>query len=387
MVNHALVVALVAITGCQSMAEFATTTDTGPPDARTPDARTPDASTPDAGTPDASTPDGEVLACLGTQLLTICITPSALTSVTISAPLIIDTDKMDMCTAIGKYCVIAATTLTINAALRATGTKPLVLLASDSIIVNQLIDVGSHRVPAEFIGAGADPVFCPVGALPGTSAGGAGGSFAGTGGSGGAGGDGGSGGLPASATTPITAFRGGCRGQDGNGPGKGVGGHGGGAVYLIAGNRISITGPGINAAGEGGTGGAVIANVSGGGGGGVGGMIGLDAPTITCTGLILANGGGGGQGSGTINPGANGLDPAGINAASGGTSALGGSGCGGNGGNGSSGIVGGSGASGGAFQCGAPGGGGGGGGGGGAGIVKAPATADLGTQLSPMATP
>ena len=373
MVKHALVVALVAITGCRSMAEFAPATDT---------------ESPDAGTPDASASGGEVLDCFGTQLLKVCITPSSLTGVTISAPLTINTDNMEMCTAIGKYCVVVATTLTINAALRATGTKPLVLLASDSILVNQLIDVGSHRSPTESIGAGADPVTCLAGALPGTSAGGAGGSFAGTGGSGGAGGDGGSGGLPASATTPIPALRGGCRGQDGDGPGKGVGGHGGGAVYLIAGNRISITGPGINAAGEGGTGGAVVNVMSGGGGGGAGGMIGLDAPTITCTGLILANGGGGGQGSGTIVPGATGSDPAGINAASGGThDQPEGSGCGGDGGSGSSGTVGGSGAGGGAFRCGAPGGGGGGGGGGGAGIIKAPATANLGAQLSPSATP
>lgn len=381
MVNHALAIALVAITGCQSMAEFAPAADPAP------DAGRPDAGTPDAGAPDASAPGGEVLDCFGTQLLKICVPPSSLTGVTISAPLTINTDTMELCTAIGKYCVIAASTLTINAALRATGTKPLVLLASDSILVNQLIDVGSHRLPTEFIGAGADPVTCLAGALPGTSAGGAGGSFAGAGGSGGAGGDGGAGGLPASATTPIPAVRGGCRGQDGNGPGKGVGGHGGGAVYLIAGNRISITGPGINAAGEGGTGGVVIGNaMSGGGGGGAGGMIGLDAPTITSTGLILANGGGGGQGSGTSFPGAPGSDPAGINAASGGThDQPEGSGCGGDGGSGSSGIVGGSGAGGGAFRCGAPGGGGGSGGGG-AGIIKAPATANLGTQLSPAAT-
>jgi len=373
MVKHALVVALVAITGCRPMAEFASATDAEPPD---------------ASMPDVSTSGGEVLACIGTPLLKICMTPSSLTRVTISASLTIDTDNMELCTAIGKYCVIAATTLMINATLRATGTKPLVLLASDSIIVSQLIDVGSHRLPTEFIGAGADPVTCLAGALPGTSAGGAGGSFAGTGGGGGAGGDGGSGGLPASATAPITTFRGGCRGQDGNGPGKGVGGHGGGAVYLIAGNRISITGPGINAAGEGGTGGVVVGNaMSGGGGGGAGGMIGLDAPTITGTGLILANGGGGGQGSGTVVPGATGSDPTGINAASGGTANSGGSGCGGDGGNGSSGIAGGSGTSGGMFQCGAPGGGGGGGGGGAAGIIKAPATANLGTQLSPAVTP
>jgi hypothetical protein len=359
MVNRALVAALIMIAGCQSMSEFAPATD-----------------------PDASTPDADPFACLGTELLNICIMPASLSELTISEAMTIDTDNPQMCTATGRYCVVAATTLRVNATLRATGAKPLVLLARDAILVNQLIDVGSHRLPAEFVGAGADPVACLAGAQPSTSGGGAGGSFAGAGGNGGSGGAGAAGGLPARATTPITAFRGGCAGQDGNGAGKGTGGHGGGAVYLIAGNRIDITGPGINAVGEGGTGGAVIANSpSGGGGGGSGGMIGLDAPTITCTGLILANGGGGGQGSGTSNTGAAGSDPTGIGAAGGGT---GGSVFGGTGGNGSFGAAGGSGANGSiALSVGA----GGGGGGGAAGIVKARATADLGAQLSPLATP
>jgi len=361
-VKRTLIAALFMTAGCQSISEFAPATDTEHPD--------------------AGTPDTDTLACLGTQLLNICVTPAALSEVTISESTTIDTDNPQMCTTTGRYCVIAATTLTVNATLRATGAKPLVLLASDAIIVNELIDVGSHRVPGEFIGAGADPGACPAGTQPGTSGGAAGGSFAGAGGDGGAGGGGAAGGLPASAATPIAEFRGGCPGQGGSGAGQGAGGHGGGAVYLIAGNRIDITGPGINAVGEGGAGGAVIANnPSGGGGGGSGGMIGLDAPTITCTGLILASGGGGGQGSGTINTGAAGSDPTGIGAAVGGS---GGSQLGGTGGNGSSGAAGGSGATGSiALSVGA----GGGGGGGGAGIVKAPATANLGAQLSPLATP
>lgn len=120
------------------------------------------------------------------------------------------------------------------------------LLASDAIIVSQLVDVGSHRLPVESVGAGAVSLDCIAGAPPGSHGGGTGGSFAGVGGYGGAGGGGASGGLPASVTPSIAALRGGCRGQDGDGDGKGTGGHGGGAVYLIAGNRIDISGPGID---------------------------------------------------------------------------------------------------------------------------------------------
>lgn len=367
MVKHAFIALLTVATGCHAMPEFSAPTES---------------ELPDAGTPDATRdPAGPV--SFGKELMDVCMAPASLTPVTFPAPVTIDTSNPLICTVCGPYCVIAGTTLTVNATLRATGTRPLVLLASNSIIVNQLIDVGSHRLPAESLGAGADPVACLAGAPPGTNGGGAGGSFAGSGGMGGA--ADGPGGVPASAATPFAPLRGGCRGQDGNGTGKGTGGHGGGAVYLVAGSRIDITGPGINAAGEGGTGGAVVSGVpSGGGAGGSGGMIGLDAPTITCTGLLLASGGGGGQGSGTSATGSTGLDPTGVNAAGGGTPAMRGSACGGNGGDGSSGLAAGAGASAGAPVC--PGAGAGGGGGG-AGIIKAPVTLAAGTPMSPSATP
>ena len=282
------------------------------------------------------------------------------------------------------YCVLAANTITINAPLRATGTKPLVLLAVDSINVANNIDVGSHRMGtmdsngagAELTGSSRCNAGTPPGAATNGSGGGAGGSFLGAGGNGGVGGGGGSLGQHGLATTLGTVLRGGCPGQDGAGTGHGARGNGGGAVFLIAGNRITVGGM-INAGGEGGAG-AAANTADGGGGGGAGGLIGFDATTITVTGTLIANGGGGGEGS-SNNSGNNGSDVSLTTAAPGGAN---GSGPGGNGGDGSSGAASGPGVVG---QDGTNGGGGGGGGGG-AGLIKGP-PASLGTKLSPAATP
>src|SRR5438046_2495943 len=192
------------------------------------------------------------------------------------------------------------------ALLAACGYPPLPRVTGDDV-------GGADDYPAtpELGGAGADAVGgCAAGTPAGTRAGGAGGSFTGKGGNGGIAPGGGNGGQSVNGNATVTTLRGGCSGQDGNGNGKGTGGHGGGAVYLIAGNRIDITGPGINAAGEGGAPGDGVMNVSSGaGGGGSGGMIGFDAQTMTCSSLILANGGGGGEGSGIATTGAPGSDP------------------------------------------------------------------------------
>jgi hypothetical protein len=329
--------------------------------------------------------DGSVdsQTCFGTGLLRICLASAPTQSLTISSATTIDTTDSPMCAAVtsgGDYCVLAGTTITIDGKVRATGTRPLVLIASDSITTGTQIDVGSHRAVTPETGAGADPSSCAPGTAPTTGGGGAGGSFTGLGGTGGNGaGAASGGGVPGVVAAAITELRGGCPGQDGQSGtanDKGIRGHGGGAVFLIAGNRIAVGG-GINAAGEGGTAGAK--NTSGGGGGGAGGMIGFDAPTITITSLILANGGGGGEGSGTgTNAGAPGTDPTAIGPAAGGG---GSSATGGDGGDGSAGAAAGVGA------AGNSGTGGGGGGGGGAGLVKAPTTATLGTQVSPLATP
>lgn len=279
-------------------------------------------------------------------------------------------------------CVIAADTITINAPLRATGVRPLVLVAADSISVAMAmsIDVGSHRMPAESLGAGFDPDGCNAGTPPttsgGTSGGGAGGSFIGAGGDGGSGAGGGTGGIHGTVPGIGTILGGGCPGQDGAGGGKGARGHGGGAVLLIAGNMITVDGT-IEAGGEGGAG--AFGNFSGGGGGGAGGMIGLYASSIIVnpTAILIANGGGGGEGSTSNTAGMAGADSTSTDAALGGSSST----FGGNGGTGSVGA-GGRGTTGMDGQV----NGGGGGGGGGAGLIKG-ATASLGNKVSPAATP
>jgi hypothetical protein len=304
---------------------------------------------------DAAPPD----VCFGTAPFTICLAAAPTDPLTISNTTTIDTTNSPLCAQTlsggSNYCVIAATSISIDATLRATGPTPLVLLARDTITANAMIDVGSHRGAIPEAGAGADPVTCDTGTAPTTtnetSGGGAGGSFLGLGGAGGTSVFGDAGGTPGPAASAISELRGGCPGQDGQGSTPGLGGHGGGAVYLIAGSTITIIGH-VNAAGEGGGGGinCDVFPISAGGGGGAGGMIGFDAPTVVGSGLILANGGGGGGGCERSFAGEPGADPTAITAAIGG---LGGRGNGGAGGNGSAGTAAGPGAAGGNGTCGA----------------------------------
>lgn len=336
--------------------------------------------------------------CFGTDPFMICLAALPTAPLSISLPTTIDTTNSPMCVATTSsgsagYCVVAATTIAITQRLRGIGSKPLVLLATDSITVsgsNGWIDVGNHRGDAD-LGAGADPAACLAGTGPDDSSGGAGGSFTGTGGSGGSlAGFEGLGGQAAPGSTNITGLQGGCAGQ--GGVGGASGGRGGGAVYLLASTKIEITADisphtGINAAGESGSHGVSPSGAAvvhgGGAGGGSGGMILFDAPTITCTGLILASGGGGGEGNAATSQGNSGEDPTGVDPAAGGSGNPGG----GNGGAGSSAVAAGNGTSGSNGQFDDVGDkGAGGGGGGGAGLIKAPAGANLGTQVSPPAT-
>jgi hypothetical protein len=325
--------------------------------------------------------------CFG-NAFPICLMALPTTQLTLSSTTPIDTDTAS-CAATTSgatgYCVLTGTTIAVEGVgnLRATGNKPLVLLAIDSITAIAGIDVGSHRGVNPETGAGADPAACTAmaGTNPNNGGGGAGGSFAGLGGAGAASANGGStGGMPGPVAS-ITTLRGGCPGHDGEGSSRGSGGHGGGAVLLIAGNSITIGGE-INAGGEGGRAGQQ--NTSGGGGGGAGGMIVLDAQTVTNTALLLANGGGGGEGSGEATAGGNGGDPITIAAALGGTGLANG----GDGGVGSATAAAGPGGTGNVGIVVNPGSlrGGGGAGGGGAGLIKAPAGASLGAMVSPTAT-
>jgi hypothetical protein len=332
--------------------------------------------------PSDAPPDAAQL-CFGT-FLNICLQSPPSAPLQIDVPASIDTLSSMLCATVtsgGDFCVLTGTTITINATLRGTGSRPLVLIARDSLSINPSgsIDVGSHRGANPETGANSEPIGCFTGTVPGTRAGGAGGSFTGAGGNGGDGGNGGNGGQRGNTVAPATVLRGGCAGQDGDGTNRGVRGHGGGAVLLIA-PSIDHSGA-INAAGQGGI--AGIDNSSGGGGGGAGGMIVLDATTITGNGLLLASGGGGGEGSGQNTAGENGADPTGTVAALGGND---GSNVGGNGGNGSAGAAGGGGGSG---ANGANGGtpGGGGGGGGGAGLIRARTGQNLGPNVGPAVTP
>jgi hypothetical protein len=328
--------------------------------------------------------------CFGGPFLTVCLQSPPTAPLTLSTLMPIDTDGSGCATidaanstdGTTSYCVLTGTAISVPAAMavRASGTRPLVLVASDAISIDGTLDVGSHRTIA-LAGAGFHPETCDPGTLPGATGGGAGGTFIGRGGAGSSGTGGGVGGVAATPASPPLILRGGCPGQNGVGTNPAAGGRGGGAVYLIARNSILVGNDGvINAAGEGG-GGGLSAGV-GGGGGGSGGMIGFDAPTITNHGLVLANGGGGGEGSDNQVQGAPGAEPTSTAAAAGGAT-VGGSGAGGNGGAGSArtnvagGVGGGVGA--GSTQT------GGGGGGGGAGLIKS--AADLGAMTSPPSSP
>ncbi|MBA3397876.1 MAG: hypothetical protein H0T89_34955, partial [Deltaproteobacteria bacterium] len=155
------------------------------------------------------------------------------------------------------------------------GDKPLVLIAVDDILINGTFDVSSGVGDT---GPGANATECNSTGIAGVGnvnggGGGAGGSFGSRGGNGGSG-AGGSGGLATAAVmAPVTILRGGCPGGAG-GAGTIVTpasvGPGGGAVYLVARDKIEVRGI-INASGAGGS--ATVQGKNGGYGAGSGGMI------------------------------------------------------------------------------------------------------------------
>ncbi|MBA3398048.1 MAG: hypothetical protein H0T89_35815 [Deltaproteobacteria bacterium] len=279
-------------------------------------------------------------------------------------------------------CLIMGNSITVSAALTVTGTRPLVLLA-ETIAVNALLDLASHRAMASGPGAPASQCAAfgstPVGDATG-AAGGAGGSFTRKGGDGGRGNGGGVlGGIAAPDTVAPTVLRAGCAGQAGGAAGAvtaGAPGQGGGAVYLTA-SRILISGNGvISASGAGAVGGG---SLTGGSGGGTGGMIVLHAAeSIAATGGRLVANGGGGSGGAEVN--VNGLPGADPVPATQSVPAPGGNGPGGNGGDGFAGTT--------AAQNGANAGGNketGGGGGGGGGYIQSN-RAVTGALVSPPVT-
>ncbi len=335
--------------------------------------------------------------CVGAGL-DICLPAPPTGDLTLPTTNPLVTDMNNQCTNVvmqtggPALCVIAGHSITVNADMTATGMRPLVLIATDTITLNNTIDVSSTVGGAT--GAGMNSSLCSA-ATAGSNdnngaGGGGGGAFGTTGGDGGDGdnpnGKGGKGGK-VSSPGPV---RGGCQGGNG-GDGDmmhkgGAGGNGGGAIVLIAANQIAI-GASIYASGAGGvrgTGNNVNFNSAcgGGGGGGSGGLIALDAPTITVGGVLAANGGGGGGGGGDNGTGTSGSD--GTTGTSFAMAASGGNGGGStafSGGNGGSGAGGTNAATGGASSA-----AGGGGGGGGQGVVWVHSASFQAANVSPAAT-
>jgi hypothetical protein len=341
------------------------------------------------GAPDAP-PDAA--NCYGGGLATVCLTamPTGDYDVTTATTVATDSQCTQVVPQAGgpDLCVIAGINIHITSTLHAIGTRPLVLVATGTLEVEGKIDVSSYRlmsgntVIGEHVGAGeaSGATLCGSPTTGGNDAssgagGGAGGTFGGRGGAGAIGrnGAGGTAGTSAAVGAAPTFVRGGCAGTAGGNTGQngGGGGHGGGAVYLIAGSSIMVSGV-IAAGGQGGYGGKLG---SGGGGGGTGGLIGLDAPSITSSGTIFANGGGGGEGGGQTGIGGDGDSALTASAANGGTFNT-------NGGDGGTGAAG-------TTLDGGPGqtdNNGGGAGGGGAGVIRVFPFVNLGGTVSPPAS-
>jgi hypothetical protein len=202
-------------------------------------------------------------------------------------------------------CVVAGTSVRVAAEIQPKGTRPLLIVALDALIVERKIDVSQGG--AGDVLESSTSLRCEIGianqGIAGTtgSGGGGGGGFAGPGGRGGAI----IGGQPTAAgsqvATPVI-LRAGCPGGESGGDNDGIarapGGRPGGGVYLAAGRQLRVGGD-IHAFGGGGLGTTVP--LVGGGGGASGGMIVLDAPMVAIgVGVaLLAAGGGGGEGKNT----------------------------------------------------------------------------------------
>ncbi|MGE5184740.1 MAG: hypothetical protein ACM31C_21860, partial [Acidobacteriota bacterium] len=315
---------LLAATGCRQIFGLSDPIDAGGPGGG-------DGKPKDGMTVDVPVFDGP--NCYGEPGWQVCL--SSPPSGPVSLPANVDSEGVTVCATTQPTswsgagqphaCFVIGTTITVSSSY-ATGNYPLVLVASDSITIGDL-DISAHGTAGADPGAGGNPNgACSFGTTPQTDGsgggGGAGATLATQGGDGGSGNAAAASGGTASPGGAPSRLRGGCRGQnggDGGGLTHGSGGNGGGAVYLVAGNTITITGS-INASGAGAGGAGVF---GGGGGGGGGGMIVLDAPSIMASGAVLiANGGGGGAGGTSAASGGNGSTPstqAATTAAAGGT--------------------------------------------------------------------
>ena len=252
-------------------------------------------------------------------------TPGALLDVTVTDDTSIDTDNG---TLVGPNVVTPppttivdgvrvmwtrSFTITTSGRVRAYGERPLVIIAMTTMRIDGSIDASSTTFSK---GAGANPLACNEAAFAAAAgqqcanhggSGGGGGGFGAPGGNGGEGGntrmcdgmDGKPGGIGGKAVALPTELRGGCPGGNGSRSDNatsapGIGGFGGGAIALLAAERIVVAGV-VHAGGAGGGPGVERA---GGGGGGAGGMIVLESSVVDLAGasVLAANGGGGAGG-------------------------------------------------------------------------------------------
>jgi hypothetical protein len=365
-----------------------------------------DASADQGGGGDA-TPPIDARVCFGAGLVKVCLMAPPSKPVNYAgASNTIDTSNANNCTRLvpqtggPELCVIAGTTVSVGGTVTVTGTRALVLLAAETLSVTGTLDGSSTtNTNPRRTGPGANLGACNPAGTPdnstGGGGGGGGGSLATKGGNGGAGDQNPSGrpndakgGTAGNAQGAPAVLRGGCPGGKGGDADAqhrgGDGGAGGGAIYLIAGLSITVSGDVFASGAGGGASNNAAGAEQGGGGGGTGGMIGLDAPAIdiTATARVVANGGGGGGGGGLNTGGTPGGDGTTTNwntRAAAGTPGAGGSGTSAGGAPGT------------AINLtdninGPDGDGGAGGAGGGMGIVSYKGAMTAGTQVSPAAT-
>jgi hypothetical protein len=190
-------------------------------------------------------------------------------------------------------------TVAQSAALRFTGTLPIVVVARTSVNIQGQILVNGTALggpgPGGFAGVNPGPGIGGNGASAAyaDSASG-GGSYCGGGGSGATGASPAAPGGPTYGDPELTTLVGGSAGGSLVSGGGNTGGPGGGAIEIVAGQSITIGALAAIHAGGGGGCGYDYA-----GGGGAGGSILLTAPLVTVDGVLAANGGGGGQEEGS----------------------------------------------------------------------------------------
>lgn len=225
---------------------------------------------------------------------------------------------------------VGALEVTDTGNLRVVGSRALVIVARDTIVIDGVLD-GAARGQTFGPGAGIAHAGAPGIRTSVYDSAGGGGGFATLGGAGGdvpcvgvLGGVGGS--ADDEPTLPVLV--GGSPGGPGS-PGActsmpGVGG-GGGALQLSSMSSIAVGGT-ITVGGGGGPGGIYCGNTDSGGGsgGGTGGALFIEAPIFILGGFLAANGGGGGGGATYTQAGLDGADGTSSSAAASGGAGTGG---------------------------------------------------------------